>query len=65
MNFFDKYKVEDGGIWIPKNELERLREHWRKKTYEQSKLRMFDDLNKTEGRIAIMENLIGLIEENE
>ena len=65
MNVFEEYRVEDGGIWIPKDELERLREHWRKKTYEQSKLHMFDDLYLTEGRIAIMENLIGLIEENE
>lgn len=65
MNVFEEYKVENNGIWIPKEELERLREYWREKTYSQSKLQMWNDLNKTEGRIVIMENLIGLIEENE
>lgn len=65
MNVFERYKVENNGIWIPKEELERLREYWRKKTYGQAKLQMYNDLNKTEGRIVIMENLIGLIEENE
>lgn len=65
MNVFEEYRVKDGGIWVPKDELERLREHWRKKTYNQSKLHMWEDLYITEGRIAIMENLIGLIEENE
>lgn len=65
MNLFEQYKVENNGIWIPKEELERLREYWRKKTYNQAKLQMWDSLYKTEGKIAIMENLIGLIGENE
>lgn len=65
MNVFEKYNVHDGGIWIPKDELERLRTYWRNKTYNQAKLQMYNDLGKTEGKISLVENLLGLIEENE
>lgn len=64
MNVFETYKVENDGIWLPKEELERLRTYWRKKTYRQAKLQMLDDLSKTEGKISLIENLIGLIEDN-
>ena len=62
---FEEYKVEDGGIWIPKSELERLRTHYHEKAIKQAQGQMYNDFNKSIGKEKIIENLIGLIEENE
>lgn len=65
MNMFEEYKVENGGIWIPKSELERLRTHYHDKAVMQGFYQMFEDLNKSLGKESLINNLIGLIEENE
>lgn len=62
---FEEYKVENGGIWIPKSELERLRVHYHEKAIRQGNSQMYNDFNKSIGKQNIIENLIGLIEENE
>jgi len=65
MNMFEEYKVENGGIWIPKSELERLRVHYYEKAIRQGNSQMYNDFNKSIGKQNLIENLIGLIEENE
>lgn len=65
MNMFEEYKVENGGIWIPKSELERLRVYYYEKAIRQGNSQMYNDFNKSIGKQNIIENLIGLIEENE
>ena len=62
---FEEYKVEDNGIWIPKSELERLRNHYHDKAVMQGFYQMFEDFNKSLGKESLIENLIGLIEENQ
>lgn len=61
---FEKYKVENGGIWIPKDELERLRDHYHEKAFKQAQC-LYNDFNKSIGKESLINNLIGLIEENE
>lgn len=65
MNMFEEYKVEDGGIWIPKDELEKLRAHYHEKAIKQAQYQMYNDFNKSIGKESLINNLIGLIEENE
>ena len=65
MNMFEEYKVENGGIWIPKDELEKLLAHYHEKAIKQAQCQMYNDFNKSIGKESIIENLIGLIEENE
>lgn len=65
MNMFEEYKVENGGIWIPKDELEKLRDHYHEKAIKQAQYQMHSDFNKSIGKESLINNLIGLIEENE
>lgn len=63
MNMFESFEVKDNGIWIPKSELERLRNHYFTKSSRQLQLSMYNDMMKSLGKRELIENLIGLIEE--